>query len=420
MLLGMTAAAAAQAPAARLDRVSIQGTAHYTSEQVLQAAGLTLGQSVTSKDLQEAADRLAQLGLFREVRYRFTSVGEAIHLEWQLVEAPTLPLLFDNVPWLTDEELLAAIRAQLPLFNGTAPEGGTMLEQIQRILEQELARVGISARVEVEVMPRITEDGMLLRFRVLGPVLNVGEILWGHSLAAEAPRLREFRGDIVGRPFSRYRLLLFARDHVLPLYLAAGHLQVSIGTPQARFAGDPNRPLPEQVVAIVPIEPGPVYQLGEVTWSGNAVLGTPELNHLLDTPTGQVADGMRLRAGWERIRDEYARRGYLDAVVHPEPSFDARTQTVRYQVHITEGPQYRFAQLVLTGLSVRAEQLVQQAWKLRSGDVLDRIYFDTFLETLRTRRQQIFGNYVVHYQHVGSYLRKNESAHTVDVLIDFK
>jgi len=419
-LLGATVLAAAQAPAARLDRVSILGTDRYTPEQILQATGLTLGQPVTREALQEAADRLAQLGLFREVRYRFTSVGEAIHLEWQLVEAPTLPVLFDNFPWLTDEELLAAIRAQLPLFNGTAPETGALLEQIQRILEQELARVGVSARVEAEVMPRIDEDGMLLRFRVEGPSLNVQDVQWGHPLAAQAPRLREFRGDVVGRPFSRYRLLLFARDHVLPIYLAAGHLQANIGVPQARFAGDPNRPLPNQVVAIVPIEPGPLYRLQEVTWSGNAALRTEELKTFVDLQPGQIADGMRLRAGWERIRNEYARRGYLDAVVRPEPVFDADTQMVRYQVHIAEGSQYRFAQLVLTGLSVRAEQLVQQAWKLRPGDVLDRIYFDTFLETLRTRRQQIFGDYVVHYQEVGSYLRKNEATHTVDVLIDFK
>lgn len=420
LLLGATVIIAAQTPVARLDRVSIQGTDRYTPEQILRAAGLALGQPVTPQALQEAADRLAQIGLFREVRYRFTSVGEAIHLEWQLVEASTLPVLFDNFPWLTDEELLAAIRAQLPLFSGTAPETGSLVEQIQHILEQELARVGVSARVEAEVMPRIAEDGMLLRFRVDGPSLNVQDVQWGHPLAAQSPRLREFRGDIVGRPFSRYRLLLFAHDHVLPIYLAAGHLQANIGTPQARFAGDPNRPLPNQVVAIVPIEPGPLYRLQEVTWFGNAALRTEELKTFLDLQPGQIADGMQLRAGWERVRNEYARRGYLDAVVRPEPVFDANAQTVRYQVHLTEGPQYRFAQLVLTGLSVRAEQLVQQAWKLQPGAVLDRIYADAFLETLRTRRQQIFGDYVVHYQQVGSYLRKNEATHTVDVLIDFK
>lgn len=405
---------------AKLDRVLVTGTDRYTPEQITEASGLAIGQEVTREDLQAAADRLAALGVFREVRYRFTSFGEAIHLEWQLEEAPLLPVSFDNFPWFTDDELIAALRERLPLFDGRAPEAGIMLDSMARILEQKLAQVGVTARVEHELIARVGEDGMMQQFRVVGPSLRVEDIQWGHPLVAEAQNVRELRREIVGKPFSRFRIMQFAYDHVRPVYLAAGHLQVHIGKPLARFTGDPNQPLSDTVLAIVPIEPGPVYRWQGAAWSGNAAFGPQALDEFLGMQPGQIADGMKLQAGWQRIREEYARRGYLDAQVRPEPVFDEAAQTVRYRVTITEGPQYRLGQLVITGLSVRAEQMVTEAWKIPPGAVLDRLYFDQFLETLRNRKREIFGDYVVHYQEVGSYLRKNEAARTVDVLIDFK
>ncbi len=420
LTLYLLLALAAAAQTAKLDRVTVRGTERYTPEQITEAGGLAIGQEVTREDLQAAADRLAQLGLFRDVRYRFTSFGETIHLEWQLEEAPALPVWFDNFPWLTDEELIAALRERLPLFDGRAPESGMMLEAMSRILEQVLAGVGVTARVEHELIARIKEDGMMQRFRVAGPSLKVQEVQWGHPLAAEARRVREHRGEVVGKPFSRYALTQFAYDHVRPVYLAAGHLQVEIGKPLARFTGDPNQPLSDTVLAIVPIEPGPVYRWDGATWTGNAAFGPQALDVFLEMQPGQTADGMKLLAAWQRIRDEYARRGYLDVTVTPQPLFNRTAQTVRYHVAIEEGPQYRLGQLVITGLSVRAEQIVTEAWKIPRGEVLDRIYFDQFLESLRNRKSEIFGDYVVHYQEVGSYLRKNEPARTVDVLLDFK
>jgi outer membrane protein assembly factor BamA len=420
LAMSVLAVLPAAAQTAKLNQVTVTGTDRYTAEQITEASGLAIGQEVSREDLQAAADRLAALGLFREVRYRFTRLGEAIHLEWQLEEAPLLPVSFDNFPWFTDDELIAALRGRLPLFDGRAPEVGTMLDAMARILEQELAAVGVTARVEHELMARVGEDGMMQQFRVVGPSLPVEDIQWSHPLAAEARPVRELRREIVGKPFSRFRIMQFAYDHVRPVYLAAGHLQVQIGKPLARFTGDPNQPLPNTVLAIVPIEPGPVYRWQGAEWTGNAAFGSRMLEEYLGMQPGQIADGMKLEAGWQRIRDEYARRGYLDAQVEPEPLFDEATQAVRYRVTVTEGPQYRLGQLVITGLSVRAEQIVSEAWKIPPGAVLDRLYFDQFLETLRNRKREIFGDYVVHYQEVGSYLRKNEAARTVDVLLDFK
>ena len=103
----------------------------FADAQVAAASGLKPGDAVTRDQLQPAADRLAQLGIFSMVNYRFTTSGDkAIILEFQLADAPLVPVTFDNFPWFTDEEISAAIRQQLPFFDGSRSQDGALLDVI--------------------------------------------------------------------------------------------------------------------------------------------------------------------------------------------------------------------------------------------------------------------------------------------------
>ncbi len=120
------------------------GSNHYADEQVAAACGLKPGDAVTLEQLQAAADRLAQLGVFSKVNYRFTTHGDKIVVEFQLADAPTVPVTFDNFPWFTDEELAAAIRQAVPFFDGTAPQGGALLDTVTAAVSTLLEAHGIS------------------------------------------------------------------------------------------------------------------------------------------------------------------------------------------------------------------------------------------------------------------------------------
>ena len=69
----------------------------------------------------------------------------------------------------------------------------------------------------------------------------------------------------------------------------------------------------------------------------------------LGLKTGAVANGMEMEAALEQIREEYGRRGYLDATVQPETSFDDAAHTVSYKIAIAEGKQYHMGGWVITG-----------------------------------------------------------------------
>ena len=204
------------------------------------------------------------------------------------------------------------------------------------------------------------------------------------------------------------------------MYLRQGFLRAKLGPPEVRLTGNPNQKLPEQIPVYVPIVPGPLYHWKSGQWSGNSALSTFTLSGALGLKAGDVADGMAIEAGWDRAREEYGHRGYLEAQVDPQPSYDDQAHTVSYTVKIQEGAQYRFGEMVLTGISLNGERRLRETWPIPPGEIFDKTKFEEYLTTLQSHPSLIFGDLPIHYDTVGHWLRTDAAKGTVDVLLDFK
>lgn len=418
------AAAAAQAPlSAVLTEIHATGSSHYSDAQVAVAAGLKVGDRVTSEDLQAAANRLAQLGVFSRVNYRFTpqkGSKDGMALEFQLADGPVVPVTFDNFPWFSDAELSAAVREQLPFFDGSAPGDGAILDAITASVSNLLQAQHISGNVEHTLLARPENEEMTVQFRLNGPAVAIGSLDYGDALAQASTELAERKNDLLGKPFSRFAIELFEFEQIRPLYLATGHLRVTFGAPVARFAGDSNQPASSNVSVQIPIDPGPVFHLSGLSWDGNHALDSNALAALSTVQPGEMADGMKLAALWQSVTAAYGHAGYIHAKVDAQPQFDDATAMASYRVSVDEGDQYHMGQLVITGLSPNAEGRVRAAWQLQAGKLFDASYAEDMFAKLEMPSPLVFGGLPIHYSMEGHLLRIDEKAHTVDVLIDFQ
>jgi outer membrane protein assembly factor BamA len=417
------AAAAQAAPSSVVAEIHQTGSTRYADAQVAAASGLKPGDTVTREQLQAAADRLAQLGIFSKVGYRFTTSADKanqIVLEFQLADAPLVPVTFDNFPWFSDEELSAAIRQELPFFDGSAPRDGGLLDTITAAISKLLQSHNIPGTLEHILLAQPGSDDMTVQFHLEGPTLTIGSLDYGDTLAQSSTELAQHKNDLLNKPFSRFAIGMFELEHVRPLYLATGNLRVNFDAPIARFAGDPNQPLSSNVSVKLPIEPGPVFHLSGLSWDGNHTLDSAALTKLATIKPGELADGMQMAALWQRVESQYAHNGYINAHVDAQPQFDDAAATVSYRVAITEGPQYRMGGLVLTGLSPTAEGVLRAVWQLAPGITFDGAYVDSMIVKLVKPSPEIFGALPLHYEKLGHFLRVDETSHTVDVLLDFQ
>ena len=426
LFLFTTVAVRAQTPAANsppsstVASIKVTGAQKVPADQIIAASGLKTGDIVTADQIQDATNRLSALGIFSAVNFRYTAKGSAINLEFQVKEAPTYPISFDNFPWLTSAEIGDAIRKQVGLFTGEAPDGGTMIDQMTAVIEDLLASQKIKGSVAHQLIAPAVGQGMEMQFHVEGNQLRIQSVQFGDPIATNSERLKDRVPDIKGQPYSLFAVEVFENEQVRPLYASKGLLRAQIGPPQTHLIPDINDPKQNAVDLSIPINPGQVYSWKGVSWQGNIAVESPSLEGVVDLKTGDIADGMKIEALWQKIESYYGQHGYLDMKLIAEPRFDESAHQISYRVSISEGPQYRMGDMVITGLSLDAEKRLRQAWQISPGQIFDDGYYELHMKILSKPSRDIFGELPVHYNEFGHLLRPDTSRHTVDVLLDFK
>src|SRR5579859_91346 len=405
---------------APLREIHTDGLKSLSEPQVATISGLQLGAQAGKDDLQTAADKLVQSGLFAKVRYNFQSRTDGLVVTFHVEEAPRIPTYFDNLPWFADSELNDAIRAKLPFYNGALPEAGAVVDQAADALSQFLVTHGLQAAVEHQVTVNPIGDGSVQLFRINAEALHIASLQFSDPALNASRAVQQQLPDLLGKPYSRTAIDLFLAEQIRPTFQQKGFLRAKLGPPEVRLTGNPNRKLPEQIPVYVPIDPGPVYRWKSVEWSGNNLISTITLTNMVGLKSGDVADGMAIEAAWDRVRDEYGRRGYLQAKIDPAPAYDDQAHTITYSVRIDEGKPFRFAGMVITGLSPAAEKLLRDAWPIPPGQLFDKARYEEFLTKLQSRSKEIFKDLPIHYDEVGHWLQPDESKSTVQVLLDFK
>ncbi|HXN65150.1 MAG TPA: POTRA domain-containing protein [Candidatus Acidoferrales bacterium] len=400
----------------KLAGVTFSGSAKLSNDQLLATSGLKIGDTVTKGDLQGAADRMSALGVFSNVNYTFKTGTAGVEVQFVVKEAPLFPVEYDNFPWFTDAELAEAIRQAVSFYDGTAPSEGQMVDLMVQAVQKLLPSRAVFGQVHADLVQRSDGSGSLLELSVAGSPVLLEKLLFTDAFATSSSDIAARMVDVIGKPYSRYATELFAYEQVRPAYLAAGHLKVAFGEPEASVAGGSQK----TVTATLPITPGPVYKWAGAAWSGNTALSPTALNSLVPLTVGNAADGNSIQALWLAVSRAYSHIGYEDATVDDQPEFDDATGTVKYSVRITEGPQYHMGELVVTGLSIDAEKHLRQAWTMPAGAAFDETYFEEFYDKLIRPTAAVFDDLPVHYEKTGQLLRRNAQTHTIDVLLDFQ
>ena len=416
-----SAAAQAQVPAqsasAKLASIAATGSVRFQSDQIAQATGLKTGDTVTRDDLQRGADRLVALGAFATVHYRFSSLETGVKVEYQVTDSPTVPVTFDNFPWLTDAELVTELKNTVFLFDGTAPEHGGILDEMSTSLEKLLERHGVFATVKYEVATSPATNHDVVQFSVEGAGLNVKTIEFDDAIAKADRGIHDRLSDLVDKPFSRSAIETFEAEQVRPVYLAEGFLNIQFPPPVAHVEGTPTRNGPNPVDVIAPITPGLSYTWGGVAWVGPSPATSAILDKLVTLKPGELADGMAIDAMWEKVRGAYERQGYLDVTIEPTAHFDDALRRAGYSCAINEGVQYHMGKLIVSGLSLEGERRIRTVWKLVPGAIFNEPAYEDFIVN---GVKVAFMGFPAHYEKIGRFLQKDSKTGVVDVLLDFQ
>jgi outer membrane protein assembly factor BamA len=419
-LLFLALASKSSSQTATLKAIHAEGMKTFSEEQIGALSGLKVGSEVSRNDLQEAANLLLRSGLFAKTNFKFDTHNNDVTLIFDVEENPRIAVAYDNFPWFDDSELTDAIRKDLPFYDGTLPETGTVVELAGNALASFLTEHGLKAEIQHYVLANPLLDASEQQFVITGVTQTIASVDFSDSNLKTNLAAQQHLSEILGKPYSRLTIDVFLAEAIRPIYLQNGYLRAKLGPAQVRLSGNPNRKFPEAIPVYVPCAPGAIYHWKEAQWQGNRALSTETLQRAMKLNPGEVADGMILTGGWDRVREEYGHIGYLEAKVEPVAGYDDQAHTVSYTVGIVEGKQYRYHDMTITGMSATGERMIRDAWPLKPGDVMDKTAFERFLLQLESHREAIFKDLPVHYDNVGHWLQTDPEKGTVEALLDFK
>ena len=404
---------------ARLQKVEVTGLKRMTADQVITLSGLQIGQAVDGTVLDAAANKMMQSGLFRRLGYHTRNTKDGAIVTFDIEEsAVSLPVVFENFVWFTDDELLAGIRQDVPFFNGTAPATGDTTDKIAAALQRLLATRHINARVEY--LPYVSQDKQELLFTVRGARIPICSLHFPGASAIPEAQLVNASREILNTEYSKKDIATFAPIKLIPLYRHLGYLRAEFQP--ATVSMENSAACPSGVSVTIPVAEGTVYTWAGSEWNGNEKLTVDDLAGALGMNPGEVADGLKIEKGLKAVRRAYAGRGYLSAQVKESIEFAEGAPRVRYIFNISEGPRFFMGNLIISGLAPTDAEALKSKWILGSNSVFDETYIDQFRQT--ALREFMAGliqrSRGAARTHVEVQTRPDATKLTVDVLINFK
>jgi len=403
----------------KLESVEFKGLQRLKSEQVLAQSGLQIGQIITPDIVDEAASRLNDSGLFSKIGYRFRSSGEQAFVTFNVEETKiTIPVVFDNFVWFTEEELWLGVKKDVPSFTGTVAENGEGSEQIRKSLERLLKTKNIEGRVETT--PYADQFGMNPKqiFSVKGVSMTPCGVRFNGAVEIPEKDLIAASQDMLKGEYSRNFVEEFANANLKPLYRKIGHLRAKFTEVNAKPADES---VCKGVIVTIKLDEGKAYTWNGATWGNTKGLTNLELNVALGMKQGEVADGLKIEKGLEDIKTAYSRKGFLMARLNAEEVFDDDDKKVSFHFNVSEGPQFKMGVLTIKGLPDDVIPRLQELWKIKAGEVYDPFYVKEFTDTVLVKENSLI-LLIRSNPKIRQYTstKPDVKTLTVDVTIEFK
>ena len=365
----------------KIGKIEFEGLNRLAAQDVIATTGLKTGESFSLAALDAAAQRLMDSGNFKNVAYRTRANKDQITITFQVEEVKGLssssPVIFDNFIWFTDTELIAAVKRDLPSFDGTAPDSGDTTERIikalQRFLHEQKIEATVTHMISQDAVGSATQEHV---FSVNGVPMPICTMHFPGANNISEPQLVESAKELKDGEYSRKFVSLFAEKNLIPLYREVGQLKATFAPPLSK--PEATATCKNGVEITVPVDEGLIYKWNKAEWTGNTALTAPELDALLGMRAGQPANGVKVDRASNDIRKAYGRKGYLLVRVKSAPEFDEQAQSVVFKMSVVEGPQFRMGRLITKGFSEAETSQLTAKWEMKPGDIYDDGYWAEF------------------------------------------
>ncbi len=354
--------------------IGIEGNQRIDDSAILGRITLKKGDQISTAVVREQIQRIYDMGFFDDVEVRTESVPNGVNVNFLVKEKPfTVEIVFDGNEELSEDKLKEIVTLQSQVFLDQK-EVKASAEKIREEYQKEgyhNAKVIPVVQALDDSRNRITffiQEGTRARIRSIEfegiTVVSKSDLLgvmanreWVPliSLVTDAGILRreELPNDV---------------ERIKEFYANKGYLDVQVSQPSIELSEDK-----ESFVLRFRIIEGQPYTIGTVTYNGNTIFETEELERGSFIRPGDVFQRSAIRKEVTRVTDMYGEKGYSFAEVTPSLVPNPQTLTTQVTFNIKEGHLIRVREIHISGNDKTRDNVIRREIRVDEQEAINSV-----------------------------------------------
>lgn len=410
-----------------LGGVSVEGNTYFSSEQIIQQTGLVKGMEITvpGEDISNIVNRLWAQRYFEDVAISLdslSSAGDSAWLKISIMERPRVSRwTFSGVKSSERKDLQERLRLR-PGREFSDYVSKTAVDNIKKYYKEKgFMLVDVDVQVEKDSVIRsairvnfAVDKGEKVRIKTINFIGNDDVSDFKIAKTMKKTKSNKIYNFFSSKKFNEKEYESDKRSS-LQAFNEAGFRDARL-VKDSLYYVEPNR-----LGIDLTYDQGHRYYFRNITWTGNSVYSSDQLNQLLQIQKGDVYDlvtmNKRLFGGGKQsdydISKLYRDNGYLFFNLSPV-EMNIENDSVDVEMRISEGKPATLNNIIINGNDLTNERVVRRQVFTRPGYLFSQTDFERSIREIASLGQ--FDPEAISNPETGWSLVTNEANNTVDIV----
>ncbi len=372
-------------------QIRVIGNRRIPRETILARLFTHPGDTYDPATIERDFNSLWNTGYFENLQIAREDTPKGLVLDIIVKEKPTIrEINYKGLNSVSTSDVLDRFKKEhVTGFSVESPYDPTRLARAIDVIRALLAEHGhqfATVKPEIKTIP---PSSVSVNFIIKeGPTVKVGNITFTGNRTVSSRELRAAMKNLrpVGIPHSIFLENIFARtydaskleedtERVRRALQDRGYFRAGVSDPITHIRNEGGLSLltfrPRQGKRIdirIPVEEGPRYRLGGVTFTGNThVPNVKALRSQFPTKDGELFNATAIGKGLDNLRKAYGSLGYINFTAVPTPRIDDAKHLVYLDIDIDEGKAFTVSRIEFQGNTITRDRVIRRELLIEEG-----------------------------------------------------
>jgi outer membrane protein insertion porin family len=364
-----------------IEKIEVVGNDRVTRETILYYISSREGDYFNEDQVRRDFRVLWSTGFFSDVKIEDLTGTRGKILRITVEENPVIKAVtFKTGKKLKENDIISKLKEKDEYILPYSYYSPAKVQKMKKTISDLLSEKGLlAAKIETELKKEGKNEVDLVVKIDEGPKLRVGDVVFEGATklppstlewAMKDNRPHTFINWIIGKDVYKQNKLPDDIDLIKKKFQENGYMEATVGQPRIEEYTKRSIFFKKQKMAriIIPVNPGYLYRVGEITIEGNKAFAAKGLRTMVKLQPGEVYSTKDREKTIEDISELYRNWGYLYIQVSPVENLDPKRKIVNVAFNISEGEIVYLNRLEFRGNNYTKDKVIRREMLVREGE----------------------------------------------------